>query len=266
MSSMKEVMLRLVKEGVEEHCADLEGRRRSYAAAFTALLKPGGGGRFSWACVSEFSTLPEVQQLKEAMLETILEGRAQRSERALRSSGATIDIQRTSKSYEWAENGFCRALWLLCSAAKPPETILQPDVTPGQCWAFQGSQGQVVVRLPAPVQPTAVTVQHIYKAASPSGTVSSAPRDVTVSGVDEEGEEETLLGAFTYDVEAEAIQSFPLKHKSSRAFQYIKLSVQSNWGNPEYTCIYRVQVHGQVASRSSSPAAEETTSPSLNKK
>ncbi|KFV82273.1 SUN domain-containing protein 2, partial [Struthio camelus australis] len=120
----------------------------------------------------------------------------------------------------------------------------QPDVSPGQCWPFQGSQGQVVIWLPARIQPTAITVQHIYKAVSPSGTVSSAPRDFTVSGVDEEGEEETLLGTFTYDVGKEALQTFPLKEELSRAFQYIKLFVQSNWGNPEYTCIYRVQVHG----------------------
>ncbi|NWJ11442.1 SUN3 protein, partial [Crypturellus undulatus] len=126
---------------------------------------------------------------------------------------------------------------------------------PGQCWAFQGSQGQVVIRLPAPIQPTAVTMQHIYKDVSPSGSVSSAPRDFTVSvtcflcftlkGVQEEGDEENLLGTFTYNVEKEAIQTFPLKHELSRAFQYIKLKVQSNWGNMEYTCIYRVQVHGK---------------------
>ena len=32
-----------------------------------------------------------------------------------------------------------------------------------------------------------------------------------------------------------------------RAFSYIKLLVKSNWGNPAYTCIYRVQVHGKMA-------------------
>ncbi|NXG40417.1 SUN2 protein, partial [Dromaius novaehollandiae] len=92
----------------------------------------------------------------------------------------------------------------------------QPDVTPGQCWPFQGSRGQVVIRMPAPIQPTAVTVQHIYKAVSPSGTVSSAPRHFTVSGVDEEAEEETLLGTFMYDVEKEAMQTFPLKVQAVR--------------------------------------------------
>ncbi|NXD17437.1 SUN3 protein, partial [Nothocercus nigrocapillus] len=88
---------------------------------------------------------------------------------------------------------------------------LQPDVSPGHCWPFPGSRGQVVIKLPAQIQPTALTMQHIFKAVSPSGTVSSAPRDFSVSGVDAEGEEETLLGTFMYDVEKEGMQTFSLK-------------------------------------------------------
>lgn len=38
----------------------------------------------------------------------------------------------------------------------------------------------MVIRLPARVHLTAVTMQHIYKDVSPSGTVTSAPRDVAV--------------------------------------------------------------------------------------
>ena len=38
----------------------------------------------------------------------------------------------------------------------------------------------MVIRLPARVHLTAITVQHISKEASPSGTVISAPRDIAV--------------------------------------------------------------------------------------
>lgn len=58
--------------------------------------------------------------------------------------------------------------------------LLQPNVYPGNCWAFKGHQGQVVIRLPARVYLTAITVQHITKDASPSGTISSAPKDIAV--------------------------------------------------------------------------------------
>ncbi|XP_064328275.1 sperm-associated antigen 4 protein-like isoform X2 [Phalacrocorax carbo] len=161
--------------------------------------------------------------------------------------GATIDTQRTSETYDCQENWSCWALRFF-RAAKPPETILQADVSPGNCWPFQGHQGQVVIRLPARVHLTAITVQHISKDVSPSGTVLSAPRDVAVFGVDADGEEETLLGTFTYDVAKESIQTFPLKNAPlPRAFPSVKLLVESNWGNPAYTCIYRVQVHGKMA-------------------
>ncbi|NXE00530.1 SPAG4 protein, partial [Chaetorhynchus papuensis] len=129
-------------------------------------------------------------------------------------------------------------------------------VFPGNCWAFKGHQGQVVIRLPARVHLTAITVQHITKEASPSGTVISAPKDIAVFvslpgiSVDADREEETLLGMFTYNTEKDPIQTFPLKNMLlPRAFSRVKLLVKSNWGNPWYTCIYRVQVHGKMENR-----------------
>ncbi|NXI27768.1 SPAG4 protein, partial [Sterrhoptilus dennistouni] len=126
-------------------------------------------------------------------------------------------------------------------------------VYPGNCWAFKGHQGQVVIRLPARVYLTAITVQHITKDASPSGTISSAPKDIAVfvsllgTSVDADREEESLLGMFSYDVEKDPVQTFTLRNMLlPRAFSHVKLIVKSNWGNPRYTCIYRVKVHGKM--------------------
>ncbi|NXA83320.1 SUN5 protein, partial [Thryothorus ludovicianus] len=128
---------------------------------------------------------------------------------------------------------------------------------PGNCWAFKGDQGQVVIRLSARVYLTAITVQHIPKDASPSGTIISAPKDIAVFvsvlgtpggdlALGGDREEETLLGMLTYNVEKDPIQTFPLKNMLlPRAFSHVKLLVKSNWGNPWYTCIYRVKVHGK---------------------
>ncbi|NXR43347.1 SPAG4 protein, partial [Zosterops hypoxanthus] len=123
----------------------------------------------------------------------------------------------------------------------------------GNCWAFKGHQGQVVIRLPARVYLTAITVQHITKAASPSGTISSAPKDIAVFvsllgiSVDADREEETLLGTFSYNVDKDPVQTFTLRNMLlPRAFSHVKLIVKSNWGNPRYTCIYRVKVHGKM--------------------
>lgn len=57
----------------------------------------------------------------------------------------------------------------------------QPDVSLGNCWAYQGSRGQVVIRLPAKIQATMVTVHHTSDVDSALGKFSSAPRDFTVS-------------------------------------------------------------------------------------
>uniref|UniRef100_A0A8C8BC72 SUN domain-containing protein n=1 Tax=Otus sunia TaxID=257818 RepID=A0A8C8BC72_9STRI len=166
---------------------------------------------------------------------------------ALKSSGATIDTQRTSETYICRETWQCRVVAFF-HTANPPDVILQPDVSPGNCWSFQGHQGQVVIRLPARVHPTAITLQHIYKEMSPSERDTSAPRDVAVFGVDTDGKEEVLLVTFTYNVTTEAIQTFPLKNAPfPRAFSRVKFFVKSNWGNPLYTCIYRVRVHGVMA-------------------
>ncbi|KAK2546484.1 hypothetical protein Q9966_000259 [Columba livia] len=75
---------------------------------------------------------------------------------------------------------------------------------------------------------------------------AASPPEAVLQGLDADGEEETLLGTFMYNVAKEPIQTFPLK-ALPRAFSYVKFLVKSNWGNPKYTCIYRVQVHGKMA-------------------
>lgn len=57
---------------------------------------------------------------------------------------------------------------------------LQPDVNPGNCWAFKGSKGFLGIRLSMRIVPTAVSLEHIPKALAPSGTLLSAPRDFSI--------------------------------------------------------------------------------------
>ncbi|KAM6230713.1 sperm-associated antigen 4 protein-like [Porphyrio hochstetteri] len=92
----------------------------------------------------------------------------------------------------------------------------------------------------------AVTILHPSKISSQLGAASSAPRDFTVSGLDEKGKGRTLLGTFTYVMQKEPTQTFLLENGIRRAFQFLKLVIQSNWGKPGYTCIYRVQVYGKA--------------------
>ncbi|GAB0199886.1 SUN domain-containing protein 3-like [Grus japonensis] len=85
---------------------------------------------------------------------------------------------------------------------------------------------------------------------------SANPPETILQGADE-ATAETLLGTFTYDVHKEIAQTFHVQKELPRTFRYITLRVHSNWGNPEYTCVYRVQVHGKTASRNDRPQAQE---------
>lgn len=58
--------------------------------------------------------------------------------------------------------------------------LLQPDVQPGNCWAFRGSTGFLVIRLSMRILPNAFSLEHIPKVLAPSGTLRSAPRDFSV--------------------------------------------------------------------------------------
>ncbi|NXT74379.1 SUN2 protein, partial [Zapornia atra] len=166
---------------------------------------------------------------------------------ALESAGASVINTRCSETYETRTallSLFGIPLWY---HSQSPRVILQPDVNPGNCWAFRGSQGFAVIRLSGVIRPTAVTLEHIPKALSPQGTIPSAPKDFAVYGLKEEGEEEgLLLGQFTYNHDGDPIQTFYLEGDSVSTYQLVELRVLSNWGHPEYTCIYRFRVHGEL--------------------
>ena len=53
-------------------------------------------------------------------------------------------------------------------------------MNPGQCWAFKGAEGYLVLELSGRVKPTAFSVEHIPKALSPTGKIDSAPKDFSV--------------------------------------------------------------------------------------
>lgn len=62
----------------------------------------------------------------------------------------------------------------------PDGLLLQPDVHPGNCWAFKGSTGFLVIRLSMRIRPTAFTLEHVPRALVPGGSRHSAPRHFRV--------------------------------------------------------------------------------------
>ncbi|XP_027947633.1 SUN domain-containing protein 1 isoform X6 [Eumetopias jubatus] len=165
---------------------------------------------------------------------------------ALESGGGSILSTRCSETYETKTaliSLFGIPLWYF---SQSPRIVIQPDIHPGNCWAFRGSQGYLVVRLSMKIHPTTFTLEHIPKTLSPTGNITSAPKDFAVYGLENEYQEEgQLLGQFMYDQEGESLQMFHVLKKPDRTFQIVELRILSNWGHPEYTCLYRFRVHGE---------------------
>ena len=63
-----------------------------------------------------------------------------------------------------------------------PRKVIQPGSSPGQCWAFKGTVGNVVIKLSNPVYVSDITLEHIPKSLSPDGNIASAPKHFEVIG------------------------------------------------------------------------------------
>nr|XP_023666413.1 SUN domain-containing protein 1-like isoform X8 [Paramormyrops kingsleyae] len=165
---------------------------------------------------------------------------------ALESGGGSVLSTRCSETYETKTalmSLFGVPLWYF---SQSPRVVIQPDVHPGNCWAFKGSQGYLVLRLSLSILPTAFSLEHIPKALSPTGNITSAPRQFAVYGLDDEYQEEgKLLGRYIYQEDGHSLQTFPVTEENDKAFQIIEMRVLSNWGHAEYTCLYRFRVHGE---------------------
>uniref|UniRef100_A0A2K6TIA0 Sad1 and UNC84 domain containing 2 n=1 Tax=Saimiri boliviensis boliviensis TaxID=39432 RepID=A0A2K6TIA0_SAIBB len=235
-----QAQLRDLESKILTHIAEMQGKSAREAAASLGLTlqKEGVIG----------VTEEQVHRIVKQALQRYSEDRIGLADYALESGGASVISTRCSETYETKTallSLFGIPLWY---HSQSPRVILQPDVYPGNCWAFQGPQGFAVVRLSARIRPTAVTLEHVPKALSPNSTISSAPKDFAVFGFDEDLQQEgTLLGKFTYDQDGEPIQTFHFQAPMMATYQVVELRILTNWGHPEYTCIYRFRVHGEPA-------------------
>lgn len=51
---------------------------------------------------------------------------------------------------------------------------------PGECWAFEGSEGSVAISLSMPIFVGGFTMEHTPKELSPHGNIKSAPHQFSV--------------------------------------------------------------------------------------
>ncbi|KAF9960556.1 hypothetical protein BGZ72_006618 [Mortierella alpina] len=197
----------------------------------------------------------------------------------------------------WPRRLFARLLQPRSLTTRLAEKAIQPSMHPGDCWAMNGSLGQIGIRLTRNVVVTAVTIEHVDpRVALDKG---SAPREIEVwsliaplEGCDgqrntgrresEELHQSPIKGTWwkegspcpgasrlttleyksrtqygsdwhLQDLQNQVAgghtpslrQTFPIPLSRQKvASRGILLKINSNWGHPEFTCLYRVRVHG----------------------
>ncbi|XP_054112858.2 sperm-associated antigen 4 protein isoform X1 [Callithrix jacchus] len=189
------------------------------------------------------------ERVAKLVFQRLSEDFVRKPDYALSSVGASIDLEKTSHDYADRNTAYFWNRFRFWNYARPPTVILEPDVSPGNCWAFEGDQGHVVIRLPSRVQLSDITLQHPPPSVAHTGGADSAPRDFAVfvsadEGLQVDDETEVFLGKFTFNVEKSEIQTFHLQNDPPAAFPKVKIQILSNWGHPRFTCLYRVRAHG----------------------
>uniref|UniRef100_A0A096MCI6 SUN domain-containing protein n=1 Tax=Poecilia formosa TaxID=48698 RepID=A0A096MCI6_POEFO len=163
-------------------------------------------------------------------------------------TGAMILAKTTSKPYQ--SHRACR-LFGVSFRLPPmgPNIVIKgrTHLNPGQCWAFADFPGRLDIALSHKANITHVSLGHITKMVSPTSSISSAPREFSVYGKKHLEDEESHLGTFLYDQDGDQLQTFKVPDENVGSYDFVTLKVNSNWGNPEYTCLYHIKVHGELA-------------------
>ncbi|MES1922211.1 Secreted beta-glucosidase sun1, partial [Bonamia ostreae] len=127
---------------------------------------------------------------------------------------------------------------------RPMNTFISPITAVGDCYAFQPSNGYVVLGMRSPIFPTTFVYESVNADANPSS--GSMPKTVKVSAVDENERLVDLSpdgNAFALK-ESEIRQSFELK-RMEKAVKRIRVDFVENNGNKDFTCVYRIRVFGE---------------------
>lgn len=165
---------------------------------------------------------------------------------ALEPSGGTIVTTRCTKTYldkniQYSIDGILPVFF----TSNSPRVVIQPTMTPGECWSFTGAEGVLVVQLSRTIIPTSFTYEHIRKELTPDLHIDSAPRHFRVKSLKDANDlEGLLLGEYDYDKDGEPLQQFQVQNPNPVPTRFIELIVQSNHGEMQYTCLYRFRVHG----------------------
>ncbi|XP_061377220.1 klaroid protein-like isoform X2 [Danaus plexippus] len=198
--------------------------------------------------------LEEVKNMVMGMLQVYDADRTGKVDYALESAGGQILSTKCTELYQIKTKQYSILgipVWWVHTS---PRHALTPGAMPAECWAFQGFPGYLVIRTYALIEVTGFTLEHMSRLLAVEGKIESAPKNFSVYGLHNEMDAEPhLFGDYMYDANGTSIQHFPVKYPKTTniggvqypvAYDIIELRIESNHGNPTYTCVYRFRVHG----------------------
>ncbi|KAI9459240.1 hypothetical protein BJY52DRAFT_1077578, partial [Lactarius psammicola] len=146
-----------------------------------------------------------------------------------------------------------------------PAAALTDGIEPGQCWAFHGDSGQLGIQLAKAIRVSALTVGHTNMSST-----SSAPKGLVLWGLKPVGSDfcaafggmgpprlnlssglcgVRLLAGIYDPSNSQLYQNFTIDPSTPTSyhanyFDNVIVQIVGNWGHPDFTCIYRIQIYG----------------------
>lgn len=193
---------------------------------------------------------------------------------ASRVNGARVDRPNTSKTYSPHSSRsmlyrMARGLTSLAGFGRvvlnPPEAALNEDTSVGSCWPLDGQSGKLGIVLASEMYPTDLSIEHIPAKVSLNPT--TAPRNISLwiqvtDGMKRQAIKDILTQppqqdiphnyvrvlSSTYNVYSRrGAQTFTVPYavqKLAGSTNKAIVSIDENWGNPLYTCLYKVRLYG----------------------
>jgi hypothetical protein len=290
----KDQFLSLLKDEFASLAASLESRLQDLAGALQdtqARIKNAGlqadsgspsGSKHNATFPANSDALDYL--VSEAILRHSLDAIA-KPDFAAYNAGGRVNPFLTSPTYMHSPKALVPAMiskvlrGIGSSQSHPPAVAIHPSTKVGMCWAFPGSQGKLAVRLSHPIQLSDIVVEHVHPEIAHD--ISSAPRAMEIWAHLAYGDDVPHVGKsklkappadgfmHVMDIEynayggKQAAQIFPVPprlRQTGTLIDQILLKVTSNWGNAEYTCIYRVRALGEPVKASANKSFRDDES------
>ncbi|KAH7722009.1 sad1-unc84-like protein [Aphelenchoides avenae] len=125
-----------------------------------------------------------------------------------------------------------------------PEILIKrepPTLLPGKCWPFEGHSGYITIKLSEAISVTTVSYEHAKRSLMPEKFVGGAPKLIDIF-VGMEPHSMELVGRFRYNYGSDSgLEKFAITNPKQA--RYVQFAVMDNYGG-DYTCLYRIRVHG----------------------